>query len=75
MSFYSSRVLTLTNDSAENDVGKSAGQIEAIRTAFKEGYATILQLSLTPGASLLGPFVSLNQWVCLRIPAVVCYVS
>ncbi|KAJ7731206.1 hypothetical protein B0H16DRAFT_204000 [Mycena metata] len=44
----------------ENDVGKSAGRLEAIRSAFKEGYATILQLSLTD-ASLLGPLVSLNQ--------------
>ncbi|KAJ7799109.1 hypothetical protein B0H14DRAFT_2904382 [Mycena olivaceomarginata] len=44
----------------ENDVGKSAGRLEAIRNAFKAGYATILQLSLT-NASLLGPLVSLSQ--------------
>ncbi|KAJ7360862.1 Nucleotidyltransferase [Mycena albidolilacea] len=43
----------------ENDVGKSAGRLEAIRNAFKAGYATILQLSLT-NASLLGPLVSLS---------------
>ncbi|KAJ7045207.1 hypothetical protein C8F04DRAFT_1343864 [Mycena alexandri] len=45
----------------ENDVGKSASRLEAIRSAFKEGYAAILQLSLTDDASLLGPLVSLNQ--------------
>ncbi|KAF7352450.1 Non-canonical poly(A) RNA polymerase PAPD5 [Mycena venus] len=44
----------------ENDVGKSAGRLEAIRSAFKEGYATILQLSMTD-TSLLGPLVSLTE--------------
>ncbi|KAJ6617419.1 hypothetical protein B0H10DRAFT_2033323 [Mycena sp. CBHHK59/15] len=44
----------------DNDVGKSAGRLEAIRSAFKAGYAAILKLSLTD-ASLLGPLVSLNQ--------------
>ncbi|KAJ7144775.1 hypothetical protein C8R43DRAFT_1070614 [Mycena crocata] len=44
----------------ENDVGKSAGRLEAIRSAFKAGYATILQLVLSD-TSLLGPLVSLNQ--------------
>ncbi|KAJ7292560.1 Nucleotidyltransferase [Mycena rebaudengoi] len=45
-----------------NDVGKSAGRLDAIRGAFKSGYATILQLTLED-ASLLGPLVSLNQKV------------
>ncbi|KAK7063560.1 Non-canonical poly(A) RNA polymerase PAPD5 [Favolaschia claudopus] len=44
----------------EIDVGKSAGRLNAIRTAFKEGYATILQMSLGDG-SLLGPLVSFTQ--------------
>ncbi|KAJ7511705.1 hypothetical protein B0H11DRAFT_1952680 [Mycena galericulata] len=44
----------------DNDVGKSAGRLEAIRGAFKEGYAAILQLSLTD-KTVLGPLVSLNQ--------------
>ncbi|KAJ7603639.1 hypothetical protein DFH06DRAFT_1256414 [Mycena polygramma] len=47
----------------ENDVGKSAGRLDAIRSAFKTGYATILQMSLTD-TSLLGPLVSLTQSVC-----------
>ncbi|KAJ7827188.1 hypothetical protein B0H13DRAFT_2214461 [Mycena leptocephala] len=44
----------------ENDVGKSAGRLDAIRSAFKAGYTTILQLSLAD-TSLLGPLVSLTQ--------------
>ncbi|KAJ7760112.1 hypothetical protein DFH07DRAFT_918810 [Mycena maculata] len=44
----------------DNDVGKSAGRLEAIRSAFKAGYTAILQLTLAD-ASLLGPLVSLNQ--------------
>ncbi|KAJ7657010.1 hypothetical protein DFH06DRAFT_1199014 [Mycena polygramma] len=44
----------------ENDVGKSAGRLDAIRSAFKTGYATILQMSLAD-TSLLGPLVSLTQ--------------
>ncbi|KAJ6601034.1 hypothetical protein DFH09DRAFT_1126548 [Mycena vulgaris] len=44
----------------DNDVGKSAGRLDVIRNAFKAGYATILQLSLSD-TSLLGPLVSLNQ--------------
>ncbi|KAF8215652.1 hypothetical protein K438DRAFT_1704521 [Mycena galopus ATCC 62051] len=44
----------------ENDVGKSAGRLEAIRDAFKGGYATILQGTLDD-TSLLGPLVSLTQ--------------
>ncbi|KAJ6541593.1 hypothetical protein B0H19DRAFT_1173733 [Mycena capillaripes] len=44
----------------ENDVGKSAGRLEAIRSAFKTGYAAVLKLSLA-NHSLLGPLVSLTQ--------------
>ncbi|KAJ7157362.1 hypothetical protein C8R46DRAFT_909176 [Mycena filopes] len=50
----------------ENDVGKSANRLEAIRGAFKEGYAIILQLSLTD-ASLLRPLTSLSQSVRRRM--------
>ncbi|KAJ6457266.1 hypothetical protein C8R45DRAFT_913659 [Mycena sanguinolenta] len=44
----------------ENDVGKSVNRLDAIRDAFKTGYATILRLSLAD-TSLLGPLVSLTQ--------------
>ncbi|KAJ7696810.1 hypothetical protein B0H17DRAFT_1053139 [Mycena rosella] len=44
----------------DSDIGKSAGRLDAIRGAFKAGYATILQLSLAD-ESLLGPLVALNQ--------------
>ncbi|KAJ7213560.1 hypothetical protein GGX14DRAFT_619000 [Mycena pura] len=44
----------------ENDVGKAACRIDAIRSAFKTGYETILQLSLED-PSVLGPLVSLKQ--------------
>ncbi|KAJ7238767.1 Nucleotidyltransferase [Mycena haematopus] len=46
----------------ENDVGKSANRLDAIRDAFKTGYATILRSTLA-STSLLGPLVSLTQSV------------
>ncbi|KAJ7083322.1 hypothetical protein B0H15DRAFT_850579 [Mycena belliarum] len=44
----------------DSDIGKSAGRLEAIRGAFKAGYASILKLSLAD-ESLLGPLVALSQ--------------
>ncbi|KAJ7439957.1 hypothetical protein FB451DRAFT_1301119 [Mycena latifolia] len=44
----------------ESDIGKSAGRLDAIRGAFKAGYAAILQMSLD-NESLLGPLVALSQ--------------
>ena len=65
-SFRSGLVVTINIDAltlcVENDVGKSAGRIDAIRSAFKKGYATILQLS-AEDTNTLGSLVSLPQSV------------
>jgi hypothetical protein len=46
----------------ENDVGKSASNITAVRKAFKDAYSHLLQLTLVD-KNTLGPIVSVSQQV------------